>query len=359
MLMKKPDPSCSDINPQATGSRIAHVAIRSRVAIAILAFITFGCSILHAQPSGDEGFGLGSGVGTGGGIGGYIDSAIIRNQVRFRFDAAYGNNKPDRAEYFYAKCGCFRVLGADPAAPGPAPASGPRLLETNIDYQLFQADVETKLTDNLSAVLEVPVLLLNPEILDNGGGLGDLRASLKCSLFHCEDQAYTFQLRTYIPTGEAERGLGTHHVSLEPGLLFYKELNERLTLEGEFKDWIAIGGSSADGTGLAGETRYAGNILQYGLGVGYDIIDDQDQRLTPILEVVGWTLLDGISSSSTDGTLGTAVIEKVDGESIVNMKAGMRFSDTALGSIYAGYGVALTSEAWYNDIVRFEYRVGF
>src|SRR5512135_685152 len=38
---------------------------------------------------------------------GYIDSAIIRSRVRVRYDSAYDNNEPDRAEFFYAKCGCF------------------------------------------------------------------------------------------------------------------------------------------------------------------------------------------------------------------------------------------------------------
>src|SRR4051794_37497487 len=42
-----------------------------------------------------------------GGLGGYIDSAIPRSNIRLRYDDAYGNNRPDRAEYFYPQCGCF------------------------------------------------------------------------------------------------------------------------------------------------------------------------------------------------------------------------------------------------------------
>ena len=33
---------------------------------------------------------------------GYIDDATIDDHVRVRFDAAGGNNVPDRAEFFYA-----------------------------------------------------------------------------------------------------------------------------------------------------------------------------------------------------------------------------------------------------------------
>src|SRR5688500_12922263 len=39
---------------------------------------------------------------------GYIEDATVRTQVRMRFDAGFGNDVPDRAEFFYAKCGCYQ-----------------------------------------------------------------------------------------------------------------------------------------------------------------------------------------------------------------------------------------------------------
>ena len=38
---------------------------------------------------------------------GYIDNAIVGTNYRSRFDAAYDNPLPDRAEFFYPQCGCF------------------------------------------------------------------------------------------------------------------------------------------------------------------------------------------------------------------------------------------------------------
>ena len=70
---------------------------------------------------------------------GYIDTAYVGNMVRIRADAAWGNNRPDRAEFFYAKCGCFRVLG-DPDAPGPP------LQESNVNFQTVSVDVQVLLT---------------------------------------------------------------------------------------------------------------------------------------------------------------------------------------------------------------------
>ena len=51
--------------------------------------------------------------------GGYIDSAIVGNQFRLRFDAAYNNPVPDRAEFFYGQCGCFNGVPVANFAPGP------------------------------------------------------------------------------------------------------------------------------------------------------------------------------------------------------------------------------------------------
>src|SRR5204863_278713 len=89
---------------------------------------------------------------------GYIDSAIILNQFRLRYDAGYDDNRPDRAEFFYGKCGCFRHTGknADFNAPGP-----PKL-ETHLDYQDIGAYFEGAITERFSAFVETPFRFLNP-----------------------------------------------------------------------------------------------------------------------------------------------------------------------------------------------------
>ena len=59
---------------------------------------------------------------------GYIDNAIIGNMIRLTFDAAFDNTSSDRAEFLYAKCGCYRL--ADPSAPGMGNPGKP---ETSVD----------------------------------------------------------------------------------------------------------------------------------------------------------------------------------------------------------------------------------
>jgi hypothetical protein len=260
---------------------------------------------------------------------GYIDSAIPRTQFRVRYDSAYRNNRPDRAEFFYPQCGC---------SGGP----GPLGLETSVDYQDIRSYAEVAFGDRFSGFLEVPFRFINPEQNGNHAGLSDIEFGFKGALIADCDRYLTFQLRTYTPTGDGRKGLGTEHYSLEPALLFYQRLGDRLQVEAEFRDWIPLDG-----------TDFAGNVLRYGVGAGYDVYQSCDgtRRVTPIVEVVGWTVLNG---KETDPDLRAAV--DASGDTIVNVKAGVRFYAGEHSNFYAGYGRALTGEVWYKDIIRVEYR---
>jgi len=263
---------------------------------------------------------------------------------RLRFDAAYDDNRPDRAEFFYAKCGCFRIAGTDPKAPGP-PGSPPSRVETSVDYQDISSYLEVAVNHRLSAFVEVPVRFLNPEVLNNTAGVGDMNAGFKVALIKDEDRFLTFQLRTYIPTGKPEAGLGTDHVSLEPALLLYRRVGDRLSLQAEFRDWIPIGG-----------TDFAGNIIRYGVGVGYDVVHSCNLRITPIAEIVGWTVLGGKELAVAGAA--TATLD-AGGDTIVNAKIGARVAVGEHNDFYFGYGRALTGDVWYKDILRLEYRLIF
>ncbi len=274
---------------------------------------------------------------------GYIDLAVPVTQFRLRYDAAYGTNRPDRAEFFYPKCGCFMTPDA----------KGPVLPETNIDYQEIRPYFELATSDRFSIFGEFPVRFINPEVNANEAGFGDIVAGFKYALIAEDDEYFTFQLKTYSPTGVGREGLGTEHVSLEPGLLYYSALSDRASLQAELRDWIPIGGSN-----------FAGNVLRYGVGLGYTTHRTCDYSVTPIAEFVGWTVLDG---AQTNLALPGAV-EDATGDTIVNVKLGVRVgfggqSDRVFNyqrnSVYIGYGRAMTGDVWYEDILRLEYRLLF
>lgn len=290
--------------------------------------LLFSASLSYGQDSDpDAPLVGGSGVG-------YIDIAPVVTQFRFRYEATYNNEQPARAEFFWAIDGPF--------GPGPGP-------ETRIDYQDFSPYLEVLLVDGLSVFGELPVRLLEGEIQDNTGGLADLNVGFKYALIQNEDRFATFQLRTYAPSGDTARGLSTDHVSLEPGVLFLCRLSDLLTIEGELKDWIAVGGTD----------EFAGNVLRYGLGGSVLLVNGQEAgygQFLGVTEFVGWTVLEGDSVVTTSPT--NSIVRDAEGDTIVNVKLGIRWVLDRF-SLYTGYGRALTGQSWYDDVLRVEGRLVF
>lgn len=272
----------------------------------------------------------------------YIDNAIIANMFRYRFDAAYNNPLPDRAEFFYGQCGCFG---------GNAP--GPLKPERSVDYQEFTPYLERAISPGFSLFAEAPVRFINPDINDNTGGMGDLNFGFKGSLYHTDSQFWTAQLRVYAPTGDADRGLGTGHASLEPGVLYLGRINDRLVTQGEFRVWIPLSDSQ-----VAGRGNFAGTILRAGVGGGYDLLNldtcAQRRRLTGTFETVAWYITDGLAFGGVDNP----VVLDADNDTIVNLKTGLRYS-AGRQSIASSYGFAVTGDRWYSDIMRLEYRYAY
>lgn len=304
---------------------------------------------------------------------GYIDNAIVGTQLRLRIDFSFDSDRPDRAEFLYGKCDCFaRNLGQDAASPGPA---------FDADFQEIELAYEHALTERFSLFGEIPlrsveILLSQPLDPDrpnlSNSGLGDLRAGFKYALIARRDRYLTLQTRAYLETGDADDALGTGHSSIEPGLLYFGELSERSSIAAEIRYWHPLSGSSQPGKAdnpreLRIENAdppdpplrnddFAGDVLRFGLGFSRDL-EGARFRFTPVVELVGWYVLDGYSTPATAPPDNPhAFIDEADGDTIVNLKLGTRIRTDDRGSLYVGWGQALTSEVWYEGIFRFEYR---
>jgi hypothetical protein len=263
---------------------------------------------------------------------GYIDSAIPGDVFRFRFDASFDDNRPTRAEFLYPKGG--------PQGPGlPLP-------EKRVDFQELSAYLEVSTSDRLSAFVNLPVRLLQPTVNADKAGFSDLDVGFKLEFLQCEEQVATFQFRTYAPTGDAAEGLGTHHVSFEPALLYFQRLTDCLALESELRLWVPVGG-----------TDFAGNILRYGAGLHYDVARTARCLFTPVVEMVGWTMLNG--KETVVPALGAPFVEDAAGQTILNVKLGLRVKFEEQADLYLGYGRALTGDRWYSDTFRVEFRLFF
>jgi hypothetical protein len=195
---------------------------------------------------------------------GYIDNPILESKVRIRFDHATQNTVPDRAEYFYAKCGCYQGLSGHPVvgvralADGQAPGPGPTIV-TDLSFQQLYLEGEYAHTPRFSLFAEVPLRWIQPQAFagpdqfgdvqseafgpPSAGGIGDVRAGVKYGLVATPEQSLTVQLRAFLPTGSAVRGLGTDHASLEPAFLLYHAADRR-------------------GTGCRRRTRRSGHVAR-------------------------------------------------------------------------------------------------
>lgn len=261
---------------------------------------------------------------------GYIDSALVGNRLRLRFDDSFDDPRPSRAEFFYPQAGPFK-----PGPPRPDP---------KVDFQELAASVEALLTGQLSAFVEVPERFLHPEVNPHAIGLSDLNTGFKYAFLECPDLVTTFQFRTYVPTGDGKRGLGTEHVSLEPALLVFKRFSERFNFEGELRDWVPVGG-----------TDFAGNVVRYGVGVNALLMRSEGLQVVPVLELVGWTVLGGKESVQV-APLAFRVKDAL-GDTIINAKFGVRLKVNGWGDLYTGYGQALTGDRWYANTFRIEWRL--
>ena len=286
---------------------------------------------------------------------GYIADSTIEHYVRVRFDTAWDNNVPDRSEFFYAQCGCN---GAD--APGPG-SPGAQDLATGLNFQQLMVDFQYAAHERIAVFGSLPLRFVQPQsflgetfsppltnnTFEGGSGFSDIRAGAKASIFSNENSLLSAQVQFFFPSGDARKGLGTDHTSLETALLFHQRVSDRLTIESQFGDWHPIGGST-----LPDGTDYAGDVLFYGVGPSFELVNNGRLRFAPVIELVGWHVLGGQQQSA--GTLGPA-----EGTNIVNLKFGARTTFDEVSSLYVGYGHSLTDDRWYNNILRVEYKYSF
>jgi hypothetical protein len=291
---------------------------------------------------------------------GYIENAAVGTQLRIRFDGGWGVDSPDRAEFFYAKCGCYRGLATaapalfDAAAPGPGPG-----IVTNLNFQQFDVMAEFGVGGRFSVFGELPVQSIKPRaFLPNTGsfgntsGIGDVKVGVKLGLVSDDTRSVTVLLRASLPTGDALKGLGTDHKSIEPALLYRQQVSDRVSIESQLGDWHPVGGSRGP---LATDGKFAGDIIYYGIGPSVDVVRTDKVRFTPVVEIVGWHVVKGFETK----TLFTSLAGNAKGVNIVNLKLGARTTVANGGSFYAGFGWGLTNAIWYDKLVRVEYRAGF
>ena len=229
---------------------------------------------------------------------GYVEDSTIESKVRVRFDSAFENPLPDRAEFFYGKCGCYHDLdhtspAFDPDAPGPSPG-----IVTDLKFQQLYLEGEMAVSDRFSLLAQIPIRWLQPQSFvpgsgsfENHSGLSDLRLGTKIGLHNTADATVTAKVEVFIPTGDSEKGLGTNHTSVDPAVLYRQDLSPLFAIESQFGVWLPIGGSAPVPT--SGDGHFAGPVLYYGIGPSFTVYQTDTVRFAPVVELVGWHVQSG------------------------------------------------------------------
>ncbi len=268
-----------------------------------------------------------------------IDAAQPNNNIRLRFESGYDWEFPDRAEFFWSKLG-----GKGPPETIP--------VETSVDYQDIRLAMEVG-TDKFSATTEIPLRFVDPTVLPNTGGFGDLVLTTKTVMLDGDRLQITQVLRNQLATGSAKKGRGIGHASMEPGFVAAYRRAERSMWHSELKLWFPI----------AGDPDHSGPVLRYGTGYARLWYDSDTLAIIPTFEFVGWSVLTG-GQTVPGPLLGSGEVVSIDGLNIFNLYPGLRIAkDTGgdLGIFELGItgGLSVSNSHWYESLMRLELRWTF
>ena len=266
----------------------------------------------------------------------FADYAKPRTITRFRYDLMQNMTFPDRNEYFFKQSSTSlpyknKVYRTYPSA---------RVQQIYM-YQEAAAAAG-------SLFVEYPYLQINPMLTPTQAGFGDIRFGSKSVLYDVEMLRVTFQFKTYMPTGNASKILGTGHVSLEPSILTSLKLGPETYLQGQFGQWIPLGGTQ----GLAG-----------GIFFWYLSLNQVLTYVTPssplivMLEMDGWSFENGGYSNPLK--VGPKMISSGGGVSYFNIGPGLRLSICDKIDVGGTITWATQSMHWGNPWFRFEVRFLF
>ncbi|MBP3958930.1 transporter [Gemmata sp. G18] len=262
----------------------------------------------------------------------FTDAVRPKTSTRFRWD--YGSHfaYPDRGEYFFAR--------ADGNGRGPKANSLVKAIPY-VDYHELNMITEIAM-GNAGVQIAVPYRSVNSSPFgQDGAGFADMSITAKTLLLDSELALFGFQMRTYIPIGQTGKGLGTGHVSLEPGLNFGLRLAPETYLQAQVVEWIPIGGN----------TDYQGAHLRWATSLNHVLWRPiRDVQLVGTLESTGISFQDGLF---TDPVLGSQRLAKRTSAAI---GPGLRlfFCDTF--DFGVGWQHGITGKYLVRDELRFEAR---
>lgn len=255
-----------------------------------------------------------------------LDTAIGTPHFGIRYQIDSGLQTPDRAEYYWA---------ANPVGPG----GDARVNTRDLTFRLALGN------EKAMAFTQYTLRSLDPENAGNTTGMGDMVIGAQALMVDGKRTKVASIFRTYLATGPAQRGLGTGHTSLEPGVLLRHCTSPETYWFGELKYWIPIGGIQG----------HQGDVLSTGIGASSIAAESDVFAFIPTLEMRTLTFLFG-QESVGPGT------RRIDGDTAVELYPGARFvlgprRDGGLLEFGFSPGVTIADSGWFDTRIVFDIRL--
>src|SRR5262249_32365319 len=175
-----------------------------------------------------------------------------------------------------------------------------------------------------SFFVEIPYRQVNQSWAPSQSGFGDINFGVKSLLFDCEMLQVSFQLRTYMPSGNFVNNLGNGQFALDPSILTSLKLTPTTYFQGQFGNWIPLGGPSSVNLTNAGGNKMAGGIFYWFMSLNQVLwYATPDSPLIATLEMDGWSFENGgFTNLVGPGGENTLLLHKSGGVTYLHNRAG-------------------------------------
>jgi hypothetical protein len=274
----------------------------------------------------------------------FADYARPRTVTRIRYDNLEAMTRPDRNQYWMNQ---VTLLRSNPNRRFVDPRA--RLQQV---YLYQEAAGERG-----SLFVEYPYRQLNSNWEPTQAGFGDVNFGVKSLLFDCEMLQLSFQMRTYMPSGDFSHNLGTGQFVVDPSILTSLKLSPTTYFQGQFGNWTPVGGPG-------GNSKIAGGIFYWFMSLNQVLwYATPDSPLIATLEMDGWSFENGgytkfIPAGQTMAKgFGTGLVPDGGGVTYFNIGPGLRQSVCNRldfgGAITWATNTAHWAQPWFRFEVRF------
>ncbi|MBX7103634.1 MAG: hypothetical protein K1X57_06110 [Gemmataceae bacterium] len=260
----------------------------------------------------------------------FTDHARPQTHMKIGWNMGMQMNMPDRNEFWWARIG----------------RKGPANRTEEFNYHELTMYNETA-TGAFGMFIEMPYRLIEGGANGFDAGWGDMNLGTKTMFVDCELMQLTFQFRTYIPIGSTPKGFGTGHVSLEPSLLAAVKLGQKTWFEGQFSEWIPVGG----------DKDQAGMVFHYHTSINHLWCQKKSMQFITMLEYQGYAFQDGLVTNPANFVGPERV--KSSREAYHYLGPGARVVICDNFDIGFGAAFSLTNDGFADQLYRTEFRLRF